>query len=70
DHNAALALVSARAPSSNAPNTNTALQRPVSHGDDQDPDLNRAKDLTRLHYDIKVKGGGVVDRGLVEARRS
>jgi len=31
--------------------------------------LNRARDLTALHYEIKVKGGGSVDRGLVEARR-
>jgi len=62
DPSAALALVSAR-PSQPQPSA-TADQ-----GDDAD--LARAKDLVKLHYDVKeAHKRGLLGRGLEEARRS
>jgi hypothetical protein len=38
---------------------------------EEDPDLQRAKDLVQLHYSVKVAhADGVVDEGLLEARRA
>ena len=45
-----------------------ALQRGTSQ--DEDPDLQRAKDLIDLHYKVKVKhAGGALDQELEQARR-
>jgi hypothetical protein len=61
DPNAALALVSARP---------QRAESPPAAIDDQDPDLTRAKDLLKLHYDVKEKHKrGELSRGLEQARR-
>jgi hypothetical protein len=60
DPNAALTLVSAR-PQGSTTNTDT---------NEQDADLKRAKELLKLHYDVKEKHKrGELSRGLEEARR-
>lgn len=61
DPSAALALVSAR------PSNSTETTKP---SDDDDADLTRAKELVKLHYDVKEKHKyGELSRGLEEARR-
>lgn len=72
DRSTAMALVSARPtpPSqTNIPPTSDT-QSQVRQEQDQDKDIQRAKDLLRLHYDVKVAHQhGKVDQGLLEARR-
>ena len=75
DPAAALALVSARpdsSPSTTAqgataaaePNTASMIQQ-----DESDPDLKRAKDLLKLHFEVKeAQKRGELSRGLEEAR--
>lgn len=66
DPAAALALVSARPASSNS---NPHAQATEAN-DDNDNDLKRAKDLLKLHYDVKeAHKRGQLSRGLEEARR-
>jgi hypothetical protein len=61
DPAAALALVSAR-PHTSAQPSNLATQ-------EEDTDLTRAKDLVKLHYDVKERHKrGDLSRGLEEAR--
>jgi hypothetical protein len=61
DSTAALALVSAR------PNTS---DKPLPVTEEDDADLARAKELLKLHYDVKEKHKrGDLARGLEEARR-
>ncbi|CAA9957725.1 hypothetical protein CFE70_001275 [Pyrenophora teres f. teres 0-1] len=67
DPSAALALVSAR------PNTNTtASSAPASTPEStQDTELDRAKDLLKLHYEVKeAHMRGELGRGLQEAREA
>ena len=60
DPAAALALVSARPPSS---------KNDSDEKDEEDKDLKRAKDLVELHYEVKEKSRrGESARGLGEAR--
>lgn len=67
DHSAALALVSARP---TPPSKASAPEAQTKREGDEDPDLQRAKDLLRLHNDVKVAHEhGRVDQGLLEARR-
>ncbi|KAF1942565.1 hypothetical protein EJ02DRAFT_454079 [Clathrospora elynae] len=69
DPAAALALVSVRSSSSSQdasakPNTTTT-------DDEQDPELKRAKDLLKLHYEVKeAHKRGELGRGLEDARRA
>ncbi|KAF7567548.1 hypothetical protein PtrM4_141390 [Pyrenophora tritici-repentis] len=54
DPSAALALVSAR------PNTNTNTTAPTPASTQEDTELERAKDLLKLHYEVKeahMRGG-------------
>lgn len=77
DPTAALALVSVR-PSTKqdsvATSTNTEGKESTARRDtteDEDADLVRAKELVRLHYEVKVaQQKGALGRGLEEARRS
>ena len=65
DANAALALVSARSP------TTTSVSAPrqaTSNIDDQDVDLKRAQDLLDLHANVKVAHRGGLDQDLLRAR--
>ncbi|KAH8732946.1 hypothetical protein GQ44DRAFT_601683 [Phaeosphaeriaceae sp. PMI808] len=66
--NAALALVSAQPhPSSQKPESES--KRSDAAMDEQDEDLKRAKDLVKLHYDVREKHKrGELSRGLEEAR--
>jgi len=74
-------LVSARPvpPSPSSQNINKSIQSPSqntnpkqqSQQQEEDPDLQRAKDLVQLHYSVKrAHADGVVDEGLLEARRA
>jgi hypothetical protein len=63
DPKASLALVSARPNTTNDPT--------AAADDDQDADLKRAKDLLKLHYEVKeAHKRGELGRGLEEARRA
>ncbi|KAF1360500.1 hypothetical protein EJ07DRAFT_115264, partial [Lizonia empirigonia] len=74
---AALALVSARAspPSNTTTSTSTTTTTtnettPTEDEDEDDADLRRAKDLVRLHYEVREPcKTGELSRGLAEARR-
>ncbi|KAI4263926.1 MAG: hypothetical protein L6R42_000941 [Xanthoria sp. 1 TBL-2021] len=71
DHNAALALVSTRAPASD---TSTPKPRPVHtpkdiHGTESDPDMERAMDLIELHNGVKMTHVRGQDHGLTQARK-
>jgi len=68
DQSAALALVSVRPVSTNASAEKTDSKGSVK---DEDTDLQRVKDLIKLHYSMKVPhANGEVDSELLEARRS
>ncbi|KAL1609345.1 hypothetical protein SLS59_001710 [Nothophoma quercina] len=74
DPAAALALVSARPSASAASSsltTNTAEStNPSTSSDEQDVDLQRAKQLVTLHYEVRERfKRGELSRGLAEARR-
>ncbi|KAL8745643.1 MAG: hypothetical protein Q9190_002247 [Brigantiaea leucoxantha] len=68
DHSAAIALVSARPPSSaKSPEPSTNSSKADSGND---PDMQRAIDLVELHYGLKVKHMNGEDQGLTLARRN
>ncbi|KAL8695947.1 MAG: hypothetical protein Q9224_003060, partial [Gallowayella concinna] len=71
DHNAALALVSTRAPAPDTQVTESVKQEDVtvSQQADNDPDMQRATDLMELHHGVKVKHVQGADEGLVQAWR-
>ncbi|KAF2622705.1 hypothetical protein BU25DRAFT_494798 [Macroventuria anomochaeta] len=75
DPAAALALVSARpSASSTAATTTTTTMSSTNPStapdDDQDVDLQRAKELVKLHYEVRERcKRGELGRGLAEARR-
>lgn len=63
DPAAALALVSARPPQVDTSNVEQ------SKDEEQDADLDRAKDLVKLHYEVKeAHKRGEIGKGLEEAR--
>ncbi|KAF1840512.1 uncharacterized protein K460DRAFT_411095 [Cucurbitaria berberidis CBS 394.84] len=65
DPSAALALVSAR-PSTSHQDANTTIP-----SEEEDVDLKRAKDLLKLHYEVKeAHKRGQLSNGLDEARRA
>ncbi|KAL8835274.1 MAG: hypothetical protein Q9176_007034 [Flavoplaca citrina] len=71
DHNAALALVSTRAPASDSITPNS-IQPFTSKGDHQtrnDPDMERAMDLIELHQGVKMTHVRGQDHGLTRARK-
>lgn len=69
DHAAAIALVSAR-PIPPSANSSSSTARVQGQRQDEDKDLQRAKDLLKLHNEVKVAHEhGRIDQGLVEARR-
>ncbi|RYO33588.1 hypothetical protein AA0113_g4821 [Alternaria arborescens] len=70
DPAAALALVSARSTDLNSISSHDNTAKPNTATDDeQDPDLKRAKDLLKLHYEVKeAHKRGELGRGLEEAR--
>ncbi|KAF2662808.1 hypothetical protein K491DRAFT_709471 [Lophiostoma macrostomum CBS 122681] len=64
DPSAALALVSARPPKS------SSTTQTIKDEDDNDPDIQRAKDLVELHYSLReAHKRGELARGLEEARQ-
>ena len=68
DHDAALALVSVYktdASFTGDPNVNSLSDTKVQ----EDPDMQRALDLVRLHYDVKINHIQAKDTGLQQARR-
>ncbi|KAL6704727.1 hypothetical protein ACN47E_007648 [Coniothyrium glycines] len=68
---AALALVSAHRPSPTSSATSTSPATPATNDDENDTDLTRARELVKLHYEVKqAHGRGELSRGLEEARRS
>ncbi|KZM18588.1 uncharacterized protein EKO05_0002357 [Ascochyta rabiei] len=70
DPTAALSLVSLRA--SPAPTNTAPANQPldVQDGDKDDADLQRARDLVTLHYEVRVRcKTGELGRGLEGARR-
>ncbi|KAF2132704.1 hypothetical protein P153DRAFT_262535, partial [Dothidotthia symphoricarpi CBS 119687] len=70
DPTAALALVSARPPSPSASTSASAAPQNPSTLAEDDADLTRAKDLVRLHYEVReAHRRGELARGLEEARR-
>ncbi|KAI4227860.1 MAG: hypothetical protein L6R36_002083 [Xanthoria steineri] len=71
DHNAALALVSTRAPASDSstPKSTHLHATKSSHGVKDDPDLERALDLIELHQGVKMTHVQGQDQGLTQARR-
>ncbi|KAF2750687.1 hypothetical protein M011DRAFT_416871, partial [Sporormia fimetaria CBS 119925] len=80
DPTAALALVSARpaptaktsatAPLHNEPGTEALGQQDKGAAEDADADIQRAKELVKLHYEVREKQKrGELGRGLEEARR-
>ncbi|EUC37432.1 hypothetical protein COCCADRAFT_22977 [Bipolaris zeicola 26-R-13] len=75
DPAAALALVSARpdsSPSTTTQDTTAPAEpntTPTTQQDESDPDLKRAKDLLKLHFEVKeAQKRGELSRGLEEAR--
>ena len=70
DPAAALALVSARSTDLDSTSSHDNTAKPNTATDDeQDPDLKRAKDLLKLHYEVKeAHKRGELGRGLEEAR--
>ena len=74
DHSAALNLVNARTPSSDAEaqTSNSAVAKPKLVSQEsaaEDPDMQRATDLVELHYEVKVKYSQGLDDRLLQARR-
>ncbi|KAI4099171.1 MAG: hypothetical protein LQ339_006112 [Xanthoria mediterranea] len=71
DHNAALALVSTRAPASDSstPKSTHHHTTKSSHGVEHDPDLERALDLIELHQGVKMTHVQGQDQGLTQARK-
>ncbi|KAL8729828.1 MAG: hypothetical protein Q9166_004469 [cf. Caloplaca sp. 2 TL-2023] len=71
DHNAALALVSTRAPASDTSGPESSKQggSKKNHRTDSDPDMERAMDLVELHNEVKMKHVRGEDHGLKQARR-
>jgi hypothetical protein len=67
DPAAALALVSVR-PGTTA--TTAPLGNSIAESTEDDPDLQRAKDLIQLHYSVKMPHATGEDKGLLEARSS
>ncbi|KAL8672179.1 MAG: hypothetical protein Q9168_003343 [Polycauliona sp. 1 TL-2023] len=71
EHNAALALVSTRAPASDT-STPTSTQPSTSkniHTLKSDPDMERALDLIDLHQGVKMAHVQGQDQGLTQARK-
>ncbi|KAG9188265.1 hypothetical protein G6011_02188 [Alternaria panax] len=72
DPAAALALVSARDTNPDTTSLDTAAKPTATNSatdDEQDPELKRAKDLLKLHYEVKeAHKKGELGRGLEEAR--
>ncbi|KAI5366110.1 hypothetical protein Slin14017_G037500 [Septoria linicola] len=65
DAEAALALVSAKPPLA----TSSNAEQPLPKGDDDDPDLQRAKDLLELHKTVKLAHRDAEpDKALKQAR--
>jgi hypothetical protein len=75
DHAAALALVSARPTPPSLLGTTSSTQNVVTgtqsqQQEENDVDLQRARDLLRLHSEVKVaREQGAIERELREARR-
>lgn len=56
--------------STSTASTTAASTEPSASSDDQDADLQRAKELVALHYDVRERcKRGELSRGLAEARR-
>ncbi|KAL9625905.1 MAG: hypothetical protein Q9204_007744, partial [Flavoplaca sp. TL-2023a] len=71
DHNAALALVSTRAPASDSitPNYIQPFDSNGDHKTKNDPDMERAMDLIELHQGVKMTHLRGQDHGLAQARK-
>ncbi|KAI4280874.1 MAG: hypothetical protein L6R38_004094 [Xanthoria sp. 2 TBL-2021] len=71
DHNAALALVSTRAPASDSstPKSKQVHTPKDTHGTENDPDMERAMDLIELHHGVKMTHVRGQDQGLTQARK-
>ncbi|KAK0259999.1 hypothetical protein LTR91_015009 [Friedmanniomyces endolithicus] len=65
DPKAALALVTAR-----VSHDGTAGAKPMARYEDDDPDLQRARNLVQLHASVKVAHQDGTDRELNEAREA
>ncbi|KAI4277603.1 MAG: hypothetical protein LQ337_001626 [Flavoplaca oasis] len=71
DHNAALALVSTRAPASDSitPNAIQPFKSKGDHKTKNDPDMERAMDLIELHQGVKMAHVRGQDQALTQARK-
>ncbi|KAL8820138.1 MAG: hypothetical protein Q9223_001588 [Gallowayella weberi] len=71
DHNAALALVSTRAPATDTQATESSKREDATTPQQahNDPDMERATDLMELHHAVKVRHIQGADEGLMQARR-
>ncbi|KAI4247746.1 MAG: hypothetical protein L6R40_001332 [Gallowayella cf. fulva] len=71
DHNAALALVSTRAPAADTQASESSKQEdaPTPQRAANDPDMQRAMDLMELHRGVKMKHVQGEDQELIQARK-